>query len=135
MTSRRPPDAQGEGGTAMTPPPVDRDGGDASRNPDGRITRDVVLAAAPELIDRDGVDGLSMRRLARVLRRDPMILYRYAPNKAAGVSGTGGLIAVLVLVGRTWCFTHAGTTPTSFQLPGRRRRAQSCGADLPCKSR
>ena len=66
----------------MAPPPADRDGGGPSANPDGKITRDVVLAAALELIDRDGVDGLSMRRLARVLGRDPMSLYRHAPNKA-----------------------------------------------------
>lgn len=57
-----------------TPTPAGRDGGGARANPDGRITRDVVLAAALELIDRDGVDGLSMRRLAGVLGRDPMIL-------------------------------------------------------------
>ena len=81
------PGPQGEGVTAMTPPPAGRDDGDASANPDGRITRDVVLAAALELIDRDGVDGLSMRRLARVLGRDPMILYRHAPNKAALLDG------------------------------------------------
>ena len=71
----------------MALPPVGRDDGDASANPGGRITRDVVLAAALELIDRDGVDGLSMRRLARVLDRDPMILYRHAPNKAALLDG------------------------------------------------
>jgi len=58
---------------------------DASR--DGKLTRDVVLAAALELIDRDGVDGLTMRNLARALGRDPMILYRYAPNKAALLDG------------------------------------------------
>ena len=71
----------------MAPPPADRDDGGVSANPDGKITRDVVLAAALELIDRDGVDGLSMRRLARVLGRDPMILYRHAPNKAALLDG------------------------------------------------
>jgi AcrR family transcriptional regulator len=53
----------------------------------GKITRDVVLAAALEIIDRDGADGLSMRRLARALGRDPMILYRHAPNKAALLDG------------------------------------------------
>src|SRR5580658_35435 len=71
----------------MTPPPADRHNGGATGNPDGRITRDVVLAAALELIDRDGVDGLSMRRLARALGRDPMILYRHASNKAALLDG------------------------------------------------
>jgi AcrR family transcriptional regulator len=71
----------------MAPPPADRDDGDASANPHGRITRDVVLAAALEIIDRDGADALSMRRLARALDRDPMILYRHAPSKAALLDG------------------------------------------------
>src|SRR5580658_10062536 len=35
----------------------------------------------------DGADALSMRRLARVLDRDPMILYRHAPGKAALLDG------------------------------------------------
>ena len=71
----------------MTPPPADRENGDANAHPDGRITRDTVLTAALGLIDRDGADGLSMRRLARVLGRDPMILYRHAPSKAALLDG------------------------------------------------
>jgi AcrR family transcriptional regulator len=53
----------------------------------GKITRDVVLATALEVIDRDGAEGLSMRRLAAALNRDPMILYRHAPNKAALLDG------------------------------------------------
>src|ERR1700723_1689924 len=53
----------------------------------GKITRDAVLAAALQIIDRDGADALSMRRLARVLDRDPMILYRHAPGKAALLDG------------------------------------------------
>jgi AcrR family transcriptional regulator len=67
----------------MTPPPRGRTAGDATANGSGKITREVVLAAALEIIDADGADGLSMRRLARALGRDPMILYRHAPNKAA----------------------------------------------------
>jgi AcrR family transcriptional regulator len=47
----------------------------------------VVLAAALRLIDAEGADALTMRRLARVLDRDPMILYRHAPNKAALLDG------------------------------------------------
>ena len=53
----------------------------------GKITREAVLAAALDIIDRDGADALSMRRLARALDRDPMILYRHAPNKAALLDG------------------------------------------------
>ncbi len=71
----------------MAPPAAGRIAGDAAANRDGKITRDVVLAAALEIIDRDGADGLSMRRLARALGRDPMILYRHAPNKAALLDG------------------------------------------------
>jgi AcrR family transcriptional regulator len=85
------PGAQEEGGTPMTPP-AGRDDGDATANPDGRITRDVVLAAALELIDQDGVDKLSMRRLGRVLGRDPMTAYRHAPNKAALLDGVAETI-------------------------------------------
>ena len=66
----------------MTTPAARRDG-----NGTGTITRDAVLAAALEIIDRDGTDALSMRRLARALNRDPMILYRHAPNKAALLNG------------------------------------------------
>src|SRR5579859_4109209 len=50
---------------------------------DGKVTRELVLAIALEIIDRDGADALSMRRLGAALERDPMVLYRHAPGKAA----------------------------------------------------
>jgi len=53
----------------------------------GKITRELVLATALEMIDRDGVDALSMRRLGAALDRDPMILYRHASGKAALLDG------------------------------------------------
>lgn len=74
----------------MTRPPADTAHSsveNAGDNRDARITRERVLSAALEIIDRDGVDGLSMRRLARAVGRDPMILYRHAPNKAALLDG------------------------------------------------
>ena len=71
----------------MTRPPAGRTVQHADAHRDGKITRDLVLATALEIIDRDGADGLSMRRLARALDRDPMILYRHAPNKAALLDG------------------------------------------------
>ena len=61
-------------------PPTARN---AAGNSDGKITRELVLATALEIIDRDGADALSMRRLAAALDRDPMILYRHASGKAA----------------------------------------------------
>jgi len=54
---------------------------------DGKITREVVLTAALDIVDRDGVDALSMRRLAHALGRDPMILYRHTASKAAVLDG------------------------------------------------
>jgi AcrR family transcriptional regulator len=46
-----------------------------------------VLAAALALIDADGVEALSMRRLGKALGRDPMRVYRYASSKAALLDG------------------------------------------------
>jgi AcrR family transcriptional regulator len=68
-------------------PPADHTTQEADARRDGKITRDLVLTTALEIIDQDGVEGLSMRRLARALDRDPMILYRHAPNKAALLDG------------------------------------------------
>jgi AcrR family transcriptional regulator len=56
------------------------------------ITRELVLHAALEIIDRHGADGLSMRRLGQALDRDPMSLYRYTPNKAAVLDGVAEIV-------------------------------------------
>jgi AcrR family transcriptional regulator len=74
----------GQARSVLGPGPA---GADDHRDALGKITRDAVLAAALQIIDRDGADALSMRRLARALDRDPMILYRHAPNKAALLDG------------------------------------------------
>ena len=42
------------------------------------ISRDQVLHAALTIVDEEGVEALSMRRLGRALGRDPMAAYRYA---------------------------------------------------------
>jgi AcrR family transcriptional regulator len=54
---------------------------------DGKVTRELVLATALEIIDRDGAGALSMRRLGAALERDPMVLYRHAPSKTALLDG------------------------------------------------
>ena len=82
----------------MTPAMADRTAGDADGREDGKLTRDVVLAAALEIMDRDGADALSMRGLARALGRDPMILYRHAPNKAALLDGVAETILAQLYV-------------------------------------
>src|ERR1700721_4222652 len=78
-----PGGAFGGGGLRLPATPGARRVGNGT----GKIPREAVLAAALEIIDRDGADGLTMRRLARALDRDPMILYRHAPNKAALLDG------------------------------------------------
>lgn len=59
----------------------------ASEQRADRLTRESVLAAALALVDREGAEGLTMRRLGKALGRDPMALYRHAPNKAALLDG------------------------------------------------
>ena len=76
----------------MTPPQPGRAAGQAATNGSGKITREVVLAAALEIIDRDGADALSMRRLAAALDRDAMIVYRHAANKAALLDGVAEIV-------------------------------------------
>ena len=51
------------------------------------LTRERVLAAALQIVDRDGVDALSMRRLGQAMGRDPMSLYRHAASKADLLDG------------------------------------------------
>jgi AcrR family transcriptional regulator len=45
------------------------------------LTRDRVLRTAIELVDRDGIESLSMRRLGQELGVDAMALYRHVQNK------------------------------------------------------
>lgn len=56
------------------------------------VTRETVLVAALEIVDRDGVEALSMRRLAEAVGRDPMVIYRHLPNKAAVLDGVAELV-------------------------------------------
>lgn len=51
------------------------------------LTRDRVLAAAMEIADAAGLDGLTMRRLAEDLGVEAMSLYHHFPNKGAILDG------------------------------------------------
>src|SRR5437879_11279 len=46
-----------------------------------RLTRDEVARAALEIVDREGLDGLSMRRIADALGVGTMTLYGYFRSK------------------------------------------------------
>ena len=45
------------------------------------LTREMLTAAALRIVDSDGLDALSMRRLGSELGVDPMAAYRHIPNK------------------------------------------------------
>lgn len=85
MPLRRPADPAGAAAPAA---------GAATRAQAGRggLTREHVLAAALEIVDAEGVDALSMRRLGRVVSREAMTLYHYAPTKAALLDGITELL-------------------------------------------
>ncbi|MBF6488900.1 TetR family transcriptional regulator [Nocardia otitidiscaviarum] len=61
--------------------------GNRSRTRNTPLTRAAVLTAALEIIDEQGVEELSMRRLGEALGRDPMAIYRHATHKAAVLDG------------------------------------------------
>ncbi|MQA97103.1 MAG: TetR family transcriptional regulator [Streptosporangiales bacterium] len=53
----------------------------------GPLTRDRIIDAAVELIERDGEDAVSMRRIATELGYGVMSLYNHVPNKEALLDG------------------------------------------------
>ncbi|MCM1945142.1 TetR/AcrR family transcriptional regulator C-terminal domain-containing protein [Streptomyces sp. G2] len=53
----------------------------------GRLSRERVLATALELVDREGLSALSMRRTGAELGVEAMALYRYAAGKEALLDG------------------------------------------------
>src|SRR5436190_15441072 len=66
-------------GTDLSTSPPARD--------DGQVSRSVILQSALRIVDRDGAEGLSMRRLSDEVGRDPTVIYRHVANKAAVLDG------------------------------------------------
>lgn len=64
----------------------------AERSRRARLSRDIVLRAALHLVDHEGLDALTMRRLGQELDRDPMALYRYATSRAELLDGVAELV-------------------------------------------
>lgn len=62
---------------------------DTGRAPRPRpvLSRERIVATALAMIDRDGLEKTSMRRLGAELGADPMAVYHYFPNKAALLDG------------------------------------------------
>ena len=64
----------------------------------GQVTRRLILEAALTIVDRDGADALSMRRLSEAVGRDPAVLYRHVSSKAAVLDGVAEVFLEQLLV-------------------------------------
>ncbi|MEV5735038.1 TetR family transcriptional regulator [Streptomyces sp. NPDC052292] len=56
------------------------------------LTEAGIYAAALRLIDTDGVEALTMRKLATALDANPMSLYHHVPNKEAVLRGVARMV-------------------------------------------
>ncbi len=78
----------------MTKPPTVPDtrvdGTDPAAN--SAVSRSVILQCALRIVDSDGIDALSMRRLSAEVGRDPTVIYRHVPNKAALLDGVAEMV-------------------------------------------
>ena len=83
-------DTRDRQGDAAMPSNTERDRAPVRRR--SALTRDQVLDAALRIIDAEGVDALTMRRLGAAIGRDPMQLYRYAASKDALLDGVVELV-------------------------------------------
>lgn len=50
-------------------------------SPSKPLTEDRIVETALEIVDSQGLEGLTMRRLGAELGVDPMMIYRHVPNK------------------------------------------------------
>jgi TetR/AcrR family transcriptional regulator, tetracycline repressor protein len=69
------------------------------------LSREAILDKAVELLDRDGIDALSMRKLGAALGVEAMSLYHHIPSKAALLDGIHERILVSLAPpaqARTW---------------------------------
>ena len=57
-----------------------------------QLSRSMILQTALAIVDRDGVDGLSMRRLSDAVARNPVMLSRHVANKAAVLDGVAEIV-------------------------------------------
>ncbi|SFE99741.1 DNA-binding transcriptional regulator, AcrR family [Actinoplanes philippinensis] len=65
---------------------------ETAKSGDQRLTRAAILQAALRIVDTDGVDALSMRKLAGQLGVNPMSIYHHVENKAALLEGLTRLV-------------------------------------------
>lgn len=69
------------------------------------LTREAILEAALAILDKEGLDGLSMRKVGAALGVEAMSLYNHVPSKAALLDGIHEMILVSLQApahARTW---------------------------------
>ncbi|MEU4240098.1 TetR/AcrR family transcriptional regulator [Actinoplanes sp. NPDC026619] len=71
----------------------------ASTRGNSKLSREGIVAAAVELADRDGIGGLSMRRLAQHLGVDAMSLYYHVRDKEALLAAMAEAVAAEIAAG------------------------------------
>ncbi|WP_457134078.1 TetR/AcrR family transcriptional regulator [Mycobacteroides abscessus] len=76
----------------------DKSGPNRPSRPGGPLTRETILRTALEIVDDQGVDALSMRRLGDALGRDPVTLYRHVPSKSALLDGVAETVLAQLAV-------------------------------------
>jgi len=84
-----------DAGTTLTPARAGR----------ARLSRERVLKAALSLVDAEGLNALTMRRLGQRLDCDAMALYYYAKNRTALLDGVAELVLcqlAIAPVGPDW---------------------------------
>jgi AcrR family transcriptional regulator len=91
----------------------------AKTEPRPRLNRDLVLQKALELVGREGIQGLSMRRLAQELGVEAMSLYYHFSSKDALLDGLIDLV-----------FAEIDLPPAGDWKPALRIRAVSARAAL-----
>ena len=64
------------------------------------LTREQILTAAVAIIDAEGVDALTLRRLGQALDRNPMAIYRHASDKDALLDGVVEHVAAELITPR-----------------------------------
>lgn len=90
----------------MRSPPRGRDEGATGRTLDGHIrrsaiarpshpllSRELIARTALSLVDRYGVDGASIRRVAAKIGVNPASLYNHVPNRAAMIEDVRALVS------------------------------------------
>lgn len=109
---------------------------DPEKGPKPKLTLEQIVAAGVDLADAEGIDALSMRKLAQKLGVGTMSLYRYVPSKkelmnlmldavvgpssarsAAPASGWRAFLARTAYEGRELYLNHPWTLQVNWSRP------------------